>query len=291
MALADIVLPAATFAEKDGFRSWWAPLGVIQKAVQVGDCKSDYEINLELAKRLNPEVGKKFPTVKDLINSRLAVAGTNFDEMVAKGSWAMPADGPYKPYRRHERGLLRPDGKPGFNTPSGKVELWSQFYEGFGIDPLPFYTEPAQSPISTPELYQKYPLIMISGTRSPLFFHSEHRMIPWLREKLPEPLVDIHPDTAKQLGIYNGEWVYIENDMGKVRRKAKYSLTVHPKMINTMHGWWMPEEEGPEPNLFGVWKYQINQIIPGPQHSKSGFGGGQYKCTLVKLTKMRDGEV
>jgi len=291
MALADIVLPAATFAEKDGFRSWWAPLGVIQKTVQVGDCKSDYEINLELAKRLNPEVGKKFPTVKDLINSRLAVAGTNFDEMVAKGSWAMPADGPYRPYRRHERGLLRPDGKPGFNTPSGKVELWSQFYEGFGIDPLPFYLEPAQSPISTPELYQKYPLIMISGTRSPLFFHSEHRMIPWLREKMPEPLVDIHPDTAKQLGIHDGEWVYIENDMGKVRRKAKYSLTVHPKMINTMHGWWMPEEEGAEPNLFGVWKYQINQIIPGPQHSKSGFGGGQYKCTLVKLTKMRDGEV
>ena len=38
-------------------------------------------------------------------------------------------------------------------------------------------------------------------------------------------------------------------------------------MINTMHGWWMPEEEGAEPNLFGVWKYQINQIVPGPQDS------------------------
>jgi anaerobic selenocysteine-containing dehydrogenase len=286
MALADIVLPAATFAEKDGFRSWWAPLEIGPKAVQVGDCKSDWEINLEMAKRLNPEVGSKFETVRDVINERLKVANLTFEEQVAKGSWVMPPDGSSKPYYRHERGLLRADGKPGFNTPSGKVELWSTAYENWGLDPLPYYKEPAQSPVSTPELYGKYPLMMISGTRSPLFFHSEHRMIPWLREKLPDPLVEIHPDTAKEYGIYDGEWVYLVNDMGRVRRKAKLSLTVHRKMINTMHGWWMPEEEGAEPNLFGVWKYQINQLIPGPQDSVAGFGGGQYKTTLVTLAKI-----
>ena len=44
--------------------------------------------------------------------------------------------------------------------------------------------------------------------------------------------------------------------------------------------------KGSEPDLFGVWDYQINQIIPGPQDSASGFGGGQYKTTLCKLTKM-----
>jgi anaerobic selenocysteine-containing dehydrogenase len=132
--------------------------------------------------------------------------------------------------------------------------------------------------------------MMISGTRSSLYFHSEHRMIPWLREKLRDPLVEIHPDTAKEYGIYDGEWVYIENDLGRVRRKAKFSLTVHPRMINTMHGWWMPEEEGAEPNLFGVWKYQINQLIPGPQDSVAGFGGGRYKTTLVRLAKIKQEE-
>jgi anaerobic selenocysteine-containing dehydrogenase len=290
MALADIVLPAATFPEKDGFRSWWAPLEVGEKAVQVGDCKSDWEINLEMAKRLNPEVGGKFSTVRDIINERLKVAGVTFEEQLEKGSWVMPPDGPSKPYHRHERGLLRPDGKPGFNTPTGKVELWSKAYESWGLDPLPYYKEPAQSPVSTPELYSKYPLMMISGTRSSLYFHSEHRMIPWLREKLRDPLVEIHPDTAKEYGIYDGEWVYIENDLGRVRRKAKFSLTVHPRMINTMHGWWMPEEEGAEPNLFGVWKYQINQLIPGPQDSVAGFGGGRYKTTLVRLAKIKQEE-
>jgi anaerobic selenocysteine-containing dehydrogenase len=290
MALADVFLPAATFAEKDSFRSWWAPMGVTQKAVSVGDCKSDYEINLEIAKRFNPEVARKFPTVMDVINERLSPSGKTHAEVVKMGGWSMPGPGPYRPYRRHERGLLRPDGKPGFNTSTGKVELYSKVYESWGLDPLPYYKEPAQSPTATPELYEKYPLIMISGTRSPLFFHSEHRQIPWLREKCPEPLVDIHPDTARQLGVYDGEWVFLENDMGKVRRKVHISLTVHPKMVNTMHGWWKPEEDGREPNLFGAWKYQINQIVPGPADTVSGFGGGQYKTTLVRVRKMREGE-
>ncbi len=52
------------------------------------------------------------------------------------------------------------------------------------------------------------------------------------------------------------------------------------------HGWWLPELEGKEPSLFGVWDYQINKIIPGPQCSKSGFGGGQYKTTLCTLRKI-----
>ncbi len=289
MALADIVLPAATFAEKNSFRSWWAPLSVIPKIIQVGECKSDWEINFEMAKRLNPD-GIKYDSVMDLINDRLSVAGTNFQEMVDRGGWVMPPKGhPSRPYRRHEKGLLRKDGKPGFETETGKVELWSKVYEGWGLDPLPFFAEPPQSPVSTPELYKKYPLIMITGARSSLFFHSEHRMIPWLREKAQDPIVEISPETAKRYGVYDGEWIYLENDLGKVKRKAKLTLKVKPHHIQTLHGWWMPEMKGAEPDLFGVWDYQINKLVPGPQSSVSGFGGGQYKTTLVKLTKMTEG--
>jgi len=128
--------------------------------------------------------------------------------------------------------------------------------------------------------------VMITGARSQLYFHAEHRMIPWLREKMPDPTVEIHPDTAKIYGIYEGEWIYLENDMGKVKRKATLTRKVKPHHVHTMHGWWMPELEGNAPSLFGVWDYQINKIIPGPQCSKSGFGGGQYKTTLCTLTKI-----
>jgi anaerobic selenocysteine-containing dehydrogenase len=289
MALADIVLPAATFAEKNSIRAWWAPLDIIAKRVQVGECKSDWEINFEMAKRFNPEGLKKWDTVIDLFNDRLSAAGLTFEELKEKGGWVMPPEGPSKPYRRHERALLRSDGKAGFNTETGKVELWSKDYERWGLDPLPLYVEPPQSPVSTPELYEKYPLIMITGARSHVFFHSEHRMIPWLREKEPDPLVEIHPDTAKTYGIYDGEWIYIENDMGRVKRKVKLTPVVKPNHIQTLHGWWMPEMKGPEPDLFGFWDYQINHLIPGPQNCKSGFGGGQYKRTLVRLAKIVEG--
>jgi anaerobic selenocysteine-containing dehydrogenase len=286
MALADIVLPAATFPEKNSIRSWWAPLQIIKQRVQIGECKSDWEINFELAKRFNRDGLKKYQKLEDLFDERLAAGGTTFAEMDQKGGWEMPPEGPEKPYRRHERGLLRVDGKPGFNTGSGKVELYSLTFESWGLDPLPFYTEPPQSHISTPELFEEYPLILITGARSSLFFHSEHRQIPWLREKEPDPYVEIHPDTAAAYGIYDGEWIYIQNDQGKVKRKAALTLEVKPEHIHTLHGWWMPEEEGPEPHLYGVWDYQVNQLVPGPQASKSGFGGGQYRTTLVTLAKI-----
>ena len=286
MSLADVILPAATFAEKDSIRSWWAPLVTISKRVQVGECKSDWEINFELAKRFNPDGMRRWNTLKDLFDERLAPAGLTFSDLEKQGGWKWPEEGPSTPYLRHERGLLRADRKPGFNTATGKCELYNETYKSWGLDPLPSYTEPPQSATSTPELFKKYPLVMITGARSQLFFHAEHRQIPWLREKLPDPTVEIHPETAKRYNIYDGEWVYLENDMGRVKRKAKISLKVKPHHVHTMHGWWLPELAGTEPDLFGVWDYQINKIIPGPQCSVSGFGGGQYKTTLCTLTKM-----
>jgi len=286
MALADIILPAATFPEKNSIRSWWAPLCVLRKRVQVGECKSDWEINFELAKRFNPEGMKQWSTLEDLFNARLQPSGMTFGELVKEGGWKMPVEGSAKPYRRHERGLLRADGKPGFNTVSSKIEVYCETFKQWGLDPLPFYTEPPQSVTSTPELFAKYPLVMITGARSQLYFHSEHRMIPWLREKMPDPLVEIHPETAKRYGISDGEWVYLENDMGHIKRKAQITRRVKPHHVHTMHGWWLPELDGKAPSLFGVWDYQVNKIIPGPQCSKSGFGGGQYKTTLCTLRRI-----
>jgi hypothetical protein len=61
-------------------------------------------------------------------------------------------------------------------------------------------------------------------------------------------------------------------------------MKVKPNHIQTLHGWWLPELKGPEPDLFGVCNYQINRLIPGPQASKSGFG---YLHELVKEMEER----
>ncbi len=289
MALADIFLPAATFCEKESFRSWWQPLGVTVKAVDgVDESRSDWEINLEMAKRLgtNPI---QYNTVRELIDDRLKDGNTDFEKLKARGCWEYPPEGhPTRPYYRYERGLLRADGQPGFDTPSGKVELYSTRYEGWGLDPLPYYEEPKESPTATPELCKKYPLILTTGRRSPVFFHSEHRMIPWLRELDPDPECEINDKTAEELGVGNGEWVYIENERGKIKMKAKVTPTAHPKVVTAPHGWWLPETDGREPNLFSTWEYNINNLTSMGNQGKSGFGGTDYRSALCRITKVKD---
>ncbi len=287
-ALADIFLPAATFAEKDSIRTWWAPLSATVKAVQVEECKSDWEINLELAKRFNPKLTYK--DVRALLNDRLKTGNTSFDALVKKGTWEAPPVGPTRPYRRWERGLLRKDGKPGFNTRTGKVELWSKFFEECGLDPLPYHEDPVEGPVSTPELAKEYPLILSSGARSPAFFHSEHRQIPWLREIEPNPNVEINPKTAKERGISHGEWVYVENHRGRVKAKAKVTPVVPPWMVMVAHGWWLPETQGTAPYFHGVWEYNINNLLEMGEQGRCGFGGGGQRSALCQITKIEEGK-
>lgn len=289
MGLADIFLPAATFCEKESFRSWWQPLCITQPAVgPVGECKSDWEINLEMAKRLatNPI---PYDTVKDLINDRLKDGNTDFDTLAAKGGWEYPPEGdPTRPYYRYEKGLLRADRQPGFDTPTGKVELYSKRYEEWELDPLPYYEEPAESYVATPDIAKEYPLILTTGRRSPVFFHSEHRMIPWLRELDPDPIVEINPQTAGELGIAHGEWVYVENKRGRVKLRAKVTATSHTRVVTCPHGWWLPETDGRAPNLFSTWDHNINNLTSMGNQGKSGFGGTNYRASLCRVTKIKD---
>lgn len=284
MAFADFVLPAVTFAEKEGVRSWFAPLNAMNKAVTVGEAKPDAEINFELAKRFNANLPWK--NLRELYDYFLRPAGLTYPELSAKG-WTFPEPGhPTRPYHRHEKGLLRKDGKPGFNTPTGKIELYSTIFESWGYDPLPYYEEPVMSPVSRPDLAKEYPLILSTGRRLAAFFHSEHRMIRSLRELEPYPEIEINPKTARSLGIADGDWVWVENPHGKCRRKAKYS-NIPPWLVQASHGWWFPEK--PAEDLFGMWDVQINLLIPDGLQATCGFGGGQYKSLLCKVYKAESG--
>jgi anaerobic selenocysteine-containing dehydrogenase len=288
--LADVVLPAASFLEKDGVRSWWVPLQSINKAMSVSECKPDVEINFELAKRFDPNF--RWSTIHDLFDEIIKPSGMTFKELQEKG-WAFPPEGhPSAPYHRFEKGLLRSDGKAGFQTPSGKVELYSSLREEWGLEPIAHYEEPPFTPISQPALYEKYPLILSTGRRSPAYFHSEHRNIPWLREIEPDPLIEIHPDTAKSLDIGNEEWVWVENWLGRCRFRARVTLAVPPWMVMATHGWWYPEKPGEEPSLFGVWESNVNQLIPMGFHGKDGLGAPvkHLLCKVYKFTGREEGE-
>jgi anaerobic selenocysteine-containing dehydrogenase len=242
--LADIVLPAASWLEVDEvvglpFRSYNFAL-IQQKVIQIGECRQDEEVLIDLARRLNLAVG--IESLEDLYNTQLKKLGITFDELKEKGFLSVPMR-----YRKFE--------ERGFNTPSGKVELYSSIMEKYGYDPLPYYQEPPESPLSTPKLAQDYPLILTTGGRTPYYFHSEYRQIPSLREKHPAPLVEINPRTADELDIRDEEWVWIQTVRGRIKQRARLAKGIHPRVIHIEHGWWFPEEPGPE---HGIWNSNAN---------------------------------
>lgn len=286
-AFADIILPAATFLEKNGVRSWWVPLQTINKAIKVENCRPDVEINFELAKRFDPDF--KYESIEDLFNTILKPSGMTFQQLQEKG-WAIPPkDHSSSPYYRYQKGQLRPDGKPGFKTPSGRFELYSVFREEWELKPVPHHEEPPFTPVSRPDLAKDYPLILSTGRRSPAFFHSEHRNIPWLRQLDPDPVVEIHPKTAREHDIGNGEWVWIENWLGRCKMKAKVTPVVPTWMIMAAHGWWYPERKSAEDDLFGVWECNINQLLPMGCQGKDG-QGAPIKHLLCRIYKTKKDE-
>jgi anaerobic selenocysteine-containing dehydrogenase len=286
MAFADIFLPVSTFAEHDGIVDTnyglnVCQIGAINKALQVGECKSDIEILFELGRRIAPgRLPWKDP--EEYFANVLNGAGMTFDDLRKAGTWQ-----PGATYYKHEKGLVRPDGQPGFNTVTGKVELYALMYENFGDDPLPYFREPPFSAIDAPEYAEEYPLILTTGSRRFTSFHSEHRQIPTLRELSPNPLVQINPETAAKAGIKDGQWVKLENPFGSCKMVAMLTPIVPPKVVNAEHGWWFPEEDGEEPNLFGVWKSNVNSLIPHRAVGKMGFGA-PYKSMICKISPVAE---
>lgn len=226
--LADIFLPAATWLEQDHVSENWKFHGYVlarQKVVEIGECWQDHKIFMELGKRMGQEW---WDSVEDSLDWMLEPTGLTWEEFKKIGY----IQGNMEYYKYREKG---------FSTPTRKIELYSTIFEKWGFDPLPKYTEIPESPVSTPALAEKYPYILNSGLRTPTFFHSENRMVPWLREIRPDPIVEIHPETATKHNIQEGDWVWIESSRGRAKQRAKLNTGIDPRVIVAEHGWWYPE--------------------------------------------------
>lgn len=177
----------------------------------------------------------------------------------------------------------------GFATPTAKVELYSTILEKLGYDPLPYYEEPPETSISQPELAQKYPFTLITGARFRPMHHSEHRQIRSLRKLHPHPIVEINPETARQQGIGDGEWVVIETPRGKIKQKAKLTSRIAPRTVESQHGWWFPEEISDDPTLFGVFQSNVNVLTPDSEEFCDPATGavtfGPLLCKIYPLKK------
>lgn len=232
--LADLVLPAATWLENDNIADYWKVHGfVFPRNIVVdpeGEARSDHMILNELGRKLGFEE-YFWEDYYDSLDHILEPAGLD---------WNKFKDMPYlqtePKFRKHET--------EGFNSESGKLDFYLHKYEEWGYDPMPNFVEPPESPAREAEFVEQYPLVLITGQRIFNYFGSEHRQSAYLRKSHPDPLVEIHPDTAKERGIEEGDWVTIESPRGKVRFRARLFEGIDPRVVSAEFGWWFRKKTG-----------------------------------------------
>jgi len=272
---ADIVLPAATWLEQDdvvNLHKIWCVLAR-KKVAQVGQVRDDREAIIDLARRMGLEEAFPWEGYREYLDWVLEDTGMTFDEFCEKG--ILTGDMRYRKYREQ-----------GFNTASGKFEIYCAALESVGVSPLPVYREPPLSPVSTPGLAKKYPLILTTGAKIKQFFHSEGRQIGSLRRACPDPIVELHTRTASSLGIGEGDRVWVETSEGRVKMRASLTDGIEPDVVSARHAWWFPEEGPPE---YG-WKRLSINLLFGDTEYDPDTGSESLRSTLCRIYKAEHDE-
>ena len=280
-AYADIVLPATTMFENYSYMVYGPLFRLRDRIIEpVGEARNDYLIMAELAKRLG--YGHSFPqTEEELVRFALEGSGHTLEEVKAAGGWvSVPT--PMTEYKKWQKGGLRKDGKPGFETPTGKFEIWSTILEEYGYEPLPRYIEPTEGPIGNPEAAKRYPLVFNSGARPQTDFRSQHHGIEGLVKDNPEPLVEINVEDAEERGIRSGDLVRVTTPRGSVPFRARVTADITEGAIECMFGGGTPV--GPK-----AWQERnVNELTDLNNYDKiSGFP--VYKALLCDVEKVESG--
>jgi anaerobic selenocysteine-containing dehydrogenase len=176
----------------------------------------------------------------------------------------------------------------GFNTPTRKVELFAAPFAAHGFPPLPVYTEPALSPVSRPDFVDKFPLILTNAKR-PQYLHSQHRGLASLRRLAPNPIAEIHPETAAGHHIVDGDWIVIETPSGAARAQARVTDIIMPGVVCGNHGWWQECRELRLPGFdpFTADGANMNLLVLNDLRDPIS-GGTPHRSTLCRIRKVGD---
>ncbi len=203
--LADVVLPAASFAEKDGtFSNTERRVQRVRKAIEpIGQCKADWEILMDILNRLG--IKEKYSNPSEILAEISSVTpsygGISYDRLEELGSiqWPCPtADHPGTTYL-HKAAIAR--GKGLFRPTEYKAS-----------NELPD---------------AEYPYILTTGR---VLYHYHTRTmtgkVAGLNKLSPESFIEINPATAKNLGIVDGSKVCVSSRRGEITTVAKLTRTI-----------------------------------------------------------------
>jgi anaerobic selenocysteine-containing dehydrogenase len=278
-AYADIVLPATTGFEFESYCYYYCTARIREKMIEpIGESRPDYAILSELATRLG--YGDLYPQ-----NSEEVLKHFLSGSEITVEAWRKKEHGVIRnchlmmEHKKWEKGLLRSDGKPGFETPSGKFEITSSILEKYGYDGLPTYRESDETPVSEPELAKKFPLILGTGSLKP-DMKTCFRAIPSFMKKIPHPIIEINTEDADMRGLATGDVVVVKTVRGEVVMRAYVTDNIIEGVVYAAVG-------GGGPLGTEEWKRaNVNVLTDLDQYDEiSGFP--VYKVLLCEVSKKR----
>ncbi|MDW7773610.1 MAG: aminotransferase class V-fold PLP-dependent enzyme [Desulfobulbaceae bacterium] len=281
-AYADILLPAATYYEIESYMVYGAAFRIRERLAEpVGEARNDFFIMAGLAERLG--YGHLYPQNEEELLAHVLKGSGFTPEEVRQAGGMVRKPGAMMQYKKWEKGLLRPDGQPGFDTPTGKFEIASTILEENGYDPLPVYTEPGESPVSRPDLAGQFPLVFNSGARANVDLHTLHHTVPELQQEKPVPTVMINTRDAADRGIANGDRVFLQTGRGRVEMYAYVTDDIMPGAVeaSAMGGGALGPDEWKNANVNELTDLQRYDPI-------SGFP--VYKALLCEVSRADTGD-
>ncbi len=266
-AIADIVLPAATGAEHDAVGYWPGWFEEIRAYPQIvdppGEAWSDAKIINEVAKRLG--LGEYFwEKEEDALDEMLEPSGLTWEEFKKKRILKCKRE-----YKRPEEGIFR--------TASRKVEIYSKPLEEQGYPPMPRWEDLSRILFETSD---EYPLLL-TNAKEEAYVLSGYHQIDYLKRIKPDPVVELHPQTAQKYGLREGEWIYIETETGKITQKLALDPDLDPRVVNASFGWWFPDDPD---DYYGLHKSNINVLVPSAPEEET-VGSVQMRGIPCRVSK------
>ena len=221
---ADVVLPESVFLERhDELQIGWGRRGWVSLRQPVvappHEQKPGWWIAKQLANKLGmPEV-MPFNDIEEYLKARIEKSGWDWAKLKAEGVIL----GEKKPTTVEEGVQLA------FDTPSGKVEFWSQRLKDKGFDPVPKYTKHEEPPAGYFRL--------ITG-RAPVHTFSRTQTNTLLGDLMRDNEVWVNTATAARVGLKNGTYVQLKNQDGVVSNKVRVKATqrIRPDTVFMVYG-------------------------------------------------------
>lgn len=256
---ADIVLPVSSSWERSGLNPGFLVSQQAESLLQLrkpvieslGEAKSDTSIVFELARELGLGAHFWLGDSDAALEEVLAPTGVSLSELRAQ-----PA-GIDLGLKTHYRKYC----EQGFNTPTGKLEFYSECFLKQGYSPVPQFPE-IQGP-------SDYPLILTSA-KFRAHCHSQHKNIGKLNRRADGPIVEISRALAQELSINANQKIIIETPIGQVTAIAKLNADLAKHVLCAQYGW---QEDGK--NYNGIIEQTQSDPISGSNRLKS------QRCRIV----------